>query len=84
MVSEEHEKLKEMAQEKLEKLGYEVTSSASEMKEVFAMKGYNLQDIGYPDLCATKDGEAILVQIVITSLQTGQLERYQKIGKVNE
>jgi len=82
MASGEHEDLKERARAKLEKLCYKVTSVPSQMKQVFAKKGYTLQDIGHPDLCATKDDEVILVQVVKTSLQTYQLNRYQKIGKV--
>jgi hypothetical protein len=82
MVSEEHEKLKSSAKEKLEKLGYKVTSVPSQMKKVFAMKGYTLQDIGNPDLCATKGDEVVLVQAVVTNLTTSQLENYQKMGKV--
>jgi hypothetical protein len=57
MASREHEDLKERARAKLEKLGYKVTSVPSQMKQVFAKKGYTLRDIGHPDLCATKDDE---------------------------
>jgi len=82
MASEEHENLKDLAKEKLEKLGYKVTSVPSQMKEVFARKGYTLSDIGNPDLCAIKDDKVILLQIVVTNLTTSQLENYQKMGKV--
>ena len=82
VASQEHETLKENAREKLEKLGYKVTSSPSKMKEIFAKKGYNLQNIGRPDLCAVKNEEVFLVQVVITNLQTSQLKNYQKVGKV--
>jgi hypothetical protein len=82
MPSIEHEDLKERARVKLENLGYKVISVPSQMKEIFAKKGYSLWDIGYPDLCAIKGDDVILVQAVKTSLQTYQLDAYQKIGKV--
>jgi hypothetical protein len=82
MASAKDENLKERARAKLESLGYTVTSVPSQMKETFAKKGYTLQDIGYPDLCATKDDEVVLVQAIRTSLSTFQLKKYQQVGKV--
>jgi hypothetical protein len=52
------------------------------MKKVFARIGYTLQDIGSPDLCATKNDEVVLVEVMITNITTPQLEHYQKVGKV--